>query len=54
MALSCYTPLKQPRGAGRGGEVGGRLMREGTHVHLWLTHADVWQKSNQYCKAIMN
>ena len=24
------------------------LKREGTYVHLWLTHADVWQKSNHY------
>jgi len=27
--------------------------REGTYVHLWLIHVDVWQKSNQYCKAII-
>ena len=27
--------------------------REGTYVYLWLTHVDVWQKSNQYCKAII-
>ena len=28
--------------------------KEGTEIHLWLIHADVWQKSNQYCKAIIN
>ena len=28
--------------------------REGTYVYLWLIHVDVWQKSNQYCKAIIN
>ena len=28
--------------------------REGTYVHLWLIHVDIWQKSNQYCKAIIN
>ena len=21
----------------------------GTHVYLWLIHADVWQKASQYC-----
>ena len=31
-------------------EVGGRFKREGLYVHLWLTHADVWQKPTQYCK----
>ena len=35
------------------GEGDGRLKREGTYVHLWLIHADVWQKSNQCCKAII-
>ena len=29
----------------------GRFKREGTYVYLWLIHVDVWQKSNQYCKA---
>ena len=24
-----------------------------TYVHLWLIHVDVWQKPNQYCKAII-
>jgi len=23
---------------------------EETHVHLWLIHVDVWQKSSQYYK----
>ena len=27
--------------------------REGTYVHLWLIHGDIWQKSNQDCKAII-
>ena len=27
---------------------------EGICVHLWLIHFDVWHKSNQYCKAIIN
>ena len=33
-------------------QVGGgrvRLKREGTYVHLWLIHVDIWQKSTQYC-----
>ena len=35
---------------------GGRrqIQEGGTYIHLWLTHVDVWQKSNQYCKAVMN
>ena len=40
--------LRQPRGAGWGGRVGGRLNREGTYVHLWLIRDDVWQKPAQY------
>jgi len=24
------------------------------YIHLWLIHVDVWQKSNQYFKAIIN
>ena len=35
-------------------EVWGRFKREGIYAHLWLIHVDVWQKSNQYCKAIIN
>ena len=38
---------------GGGGEGGGKGVQvEGTHVHLWLIHADVWQKPPQYCKVI--
>ena len=33
--------------------VGGRFKREGTYVHLWLIHVDVWQKPTQFCKAII-
>ena len=33
-----------------GWEVGGR---EGTYVHLWLIHLDIWQKLNQYCQAVI-
>ena len=36
-----------------GREVGGRVKKEGTYVCLWLSHADVWQKPTQYCKAII-
>ena len=33
---------------------GKRLVQEGgAYVHLCLIHVDVWQKSNQYCKAII-
>ena len=34
------------------GKLGERFKREGTYVYLWLIHVDVWQKSNQHCKAI--
>ena len=37
----------------KGWDVAGKFKREGTYVHLWLIHVDVWQKSNQYCKAII-
>ena len=36
-----------------GQEMGGRFKREGTCVYTWLIHADVWQKSQQYYKAII-
>ena len=39
--------------SGMGWEVGGRFKREGTCVHLWRIHVDVWQKPKQYCKAII-
>ena len=35
------------------GEGGGRgVWDQGTHVHLWLIHINVWQKLPQYCKVI--
>ena len=34
-------------------EVGGRVKREGTYVYLWLIHADIWQKSTWFFKAII-
>ena len=37
---------------GRGGEVGGRFKREGSYVHPWLSHADIWQKLARDSKAI--
>ena len=33
--------------------MGRKFKRKGTYVYLWLTHADVWQKPTQYCKAII-
>ena len=38
-----------------GGEGGEKGVQEGkgTHVYLWLTHVDVWQKKSQYCKVII-
>ena len=26
---------------------------EGTYVHLWLIHVDVWQKTANFCKTII-
>ena len=35
---------------GWGGEGGRRgVLEGGTHVCLWLIHADVWQRPSQYC-----
>ena len=36
-----------------GRKVGERFKREGTYVYLWLIHVDVWQKTTQFCKAII-
>ena len=35
-----------------GGEVGGRLKREGISAYSWLIHIVLQQKPMQYCKAI--
>ena len=29
------------------------LERLWTHAYLWLIHTDMWQKSTQYCRAII-
>ena len=35
---------------GQGGDGGGRRGQDGgTHVYLWLIHADVRQKPSQHC-----
>lgn len=39
---------------GNGWDVRRRFKRDGTHVHPWFIPADVRQKSNQYCQAIIN
>ena len=39
--------LWQPRGIGWGGR-GRRLKREGTHVYLWPTHVDVWERPRKW------
>ena len=38
---------------GWGGEGVGGVQDGGTHVHLWLIHADIWEKP-QYCKVSSN
>ena len=46
------TALWLPGGMGWGGRWEGGS-RWGIYVYLWLIHADVWQKSTQYCKAVI-
>ena len=43
--------LGQLRGMVWGGRWEGVQVR-GTHVHSWLTHVTVWQKTPQYFKVI--
>ena len=38
---------------GVGREVGEGLKTEGTYLHLWLTHADAWQRPRQHWKATL-
>ena len=38
---------------GMGWEVRGRFKRERSHICLWLTRVEVWQKPAQHCKAII-
>ena len=46
-------PVHWDNPAGWDGEGGGRGIRDGgTHVHQWLIHVNVWQKTPQYCKVI--
>ena len=37
-----------------GKKMGGRFKMEGTYVHLWLIHVDVWQKTTKFCKEIIH
>ena len=38
-----------------GREIGGRFKREGIYIYiyLWLIHVEVWQKTTEFCKAII-
>lgn len=45
----CTEPVRDEMGR----EAGGGFKKEGTHVYLWLTHVDVWQKPSQYCEVII-
>ena len=52
-SLSCGArEVRSPCG-GDGDRVMALESREGTQVHLWLTHVDIWQKPTKYCKAII-
>ena len=46
LVLQDNTEGWEGEGHGRG------LQDEGTHVHPWLIHVDVWKKLPQYCKLI--
>ena len=37
----------------KGSEMGGRFKRKEMYVYLWLIHAEVWQKTTKFCKAII-
>ena len=41
-------PWDNPEGQGEVGR-GGGVLDGGTHVYLWLTHVDLWQKPSKYC-----
>ena len=32
---------------------GREVKREGTYVYLWSIHADTWQETTKFCKAII-
>ena len=36
-----------------GREMGERFTGEGAYVYVWLIHYDIWQKTTQFCKAII-
>ena len=38
---------------GMGRKMGGSFKREGIYAYLWLIHAEVWQKTAKFCKAIL-
>ena len=42
-------PMLWDKPEGWDGERGGEVQDRGTHVHLWLIHVNVWQKSLQRC-----
>ena len=44
--------LEQPRGVDGEGD-GPEVQEGGTCIYLWLVHADVWQKTAKFCKAII-
>ena len=33
--------------------VGDGFRKGGIYVYLWLIHVDVWQRSTQYCRAVV-
>ena len=36
-----------------GGWGGREVWGGGTHTHLWQTHAGVWQRPTQHCRAVI-
>ena len=45
--------LCQPGGVGWGGRWEMGSGERGIHVYLWLIHVEVWQKTTEFCKAII-
>ena len=56
MEICCMTQGTQTGALEVWEQVGGgrKVQGRGKYVHLGLIHVDVQQKSNQYCKAIIN
>ena len=53
MAQETQTGYASTQRGGIERKLGGRFKREAMYVYLWLIHAEVWQKTTKFCKAII-